>query len=66
MGGGGLYIFTANVTWDVVLQGDLLAGSLATFLHWSLAHSDLPAPGPTMIAAWGACRLTRGCAAQVD
>jgi len=45
-------------------QGDLLAGSLATFLHWSLSSTTCPAPGPTMIAAWGACRLARGCAAQ--
>jgi len=44
-------------------QGDLLAGSLATFLHWALS-SSCPAPGPTLVAAWGACRLARGCALQ--
>jgi len=45
-------------------QGDLLAGSLAAFLHWGLSTPDCPVPGPAVIAAWGACRLTRGCAAQ--
>jgi len=48
-------------------QGDLLAGTLAAFLIWSLAHHqqhNCPAPGPEVIAAWGACRLARGCAAQ--
>lgn len=47
-------------------QGDLLAGALATFLHWSMVHGTggLPPPGPTVTAAWGACRLARGCALQ--
>ena len=46
-------------------QGDLLSGTLATFLLWSLQQqqqSSSAAPG--VIAAWAACRLARGCAAQ--
>jgi len=49
-------------------QGDLLAGTLAAFLIWSLAHHqqhNCPAPGPEVIAAWGACRLARGCSEKV-
>ena len=48
-------------------QGDVLAGSLATFLHWSTmaADSGLESPGPQIVAAWGAARLTRACAEQV-
>jgi NAD(P)H-hydrate repair Nnr-like enzyme with NAD(P)H-hydrate dehydratase domain len=46
-------------------QGDLLAGTLAAFLIWSLAHNKCPAPGPEVIAAWGACRLTRCCSEKV-
>lgn len=47
-------------------QGDLLAGALATFLHWSMVHGTegLPPPGATVTAAWGACRLARACALQ--
>lgn len=40
-------------------QGDLLAGSLATFLHWALNMSK-PSASP-LLAAWAAARLTRGC-----
>jgi NAD(P)H-hydrate repair Nnr-like enzyme with NAD(P)H-hydrate dehydratase domain len=47
-------------------QGDLLSGTLATFLIWSLSQQKCPAPGPEVIAAWGACRLARGCAAQAN
>lgn len=43
-------------------QGDLLSGSLATFLHWSSNLSDCSEPGAGVIAGWAACRLTRGCA----
>jgi len=43
-------------------QGDLLAGSLATFLHWALNMSQ-PSASP-LLAAWAAARLTRGCGEQ--
>ena len=46
-------------------QGDVLAGALATLLHWAATspHRDQdPGPGPELLAAWGAARLTRGCA----
>lgn len=46
-------------------QGDVLAGSLATFLHWSSTAPACPEPGPEILAAWGAARLTRSCAEQV-
>jgi len=45
-------------------QGDLLSGSLATFLHWANMTEDCPDPGPEVVAAWGASRLARGCAEQ--
>lgn len=51
-------------------QGDLLAGCLATFLHWAYNVASPPSallcdpPGLGIVAAWGACRLSRGCAAQ--
>ena len=45
-------------------QGDVLSGTLATFLHWSTKAGDCPEPGPEIVAAWGAARLTRGCAEQ--
>jgi len=45
-------------------QGDLLSGSLATFLHWANMSDSCPEPGPGVIAAWGAARLARGCAEQ--
>lgn len=40
-------------------QGDLLAGSLATFLHWANMAGE-----EEVVAAWGAARLTRACAEQ--
>jgi ATP-dependent NAD(P)H-hydrate dehydratase len=40
-------------------QGDLLAGALATFLHWALGLSHPPAS--PLLAAWAASRLARGC-----
>ena len=46
-------------------QGDVLAGALATLLHWAATSPHLdqdPGPGPELLAAWGAARLTRGCA----
>jgi len=45
-------------------QGDLLAGSLATFLHWANMAEECPDPGAGVVAAWGAARLARGCAEQ--
>jgi len=45
-------------------QGDLLSGSLATFLHWATMCETCPEPGPGVLAAWGASRLARGCAEQ--
>ena len=46
-------------------QGDVLSGSLATFLHWASRAEEAgecQAPGAEIIAAWGAARLTRACA----
>lgn len=51
-------------------QGDLLSGSLATFLFW--AHSRLPMledvkmddSQPSMIAAFAACTFTKNCATR--
>eukprot|EP00092_Neocalanus_flemingeri_P004637 GFUD01005000.1.p1 GENE.GFUD01005000.1~~GFUD01005000.1.p1 ORF type:complete len:373 (+),score=32.14 GFUD01005000.1:177-1295(+) len=45
-------------------QGDILAGSLATFLNWAYTAHSCDDPGPAVIASWGACRLSRGCALQ--
>jgi len=45
-------------------QGDLLSGSLATFLHWANMAEECPDPGEGVVAAWGAARLARGCAEQ--
>lgn len=53
-------------------QGDLLAGTMGTFTHWSHAASrdrtsknDLfLAFGPTITAAYSACVLTRQCSKQ--
>ncbi|XP_035709347.1 ATP-dependent (S)-NAD(P)H-hydrate dehydratase isoform X2 [Folsomia candida] len=45
-------------------QGDLLAGALSVLFHWAIAfgdRGDAPAP-PELLAAYGACRLTRECA----
>lgn len=46
-------------------QGDVLSGSLATFLHWASRAEEAgecQTPGAEIIAAWGAARLTRACA----
>ncbi|XP_044729792.1 ATP-dependent (S)-NAD(P)H-hydrate dehydratase [Chrysoperla carnea] len=50
-------------------QGDLLSGSLGTFLSWALTSDIILEGGTTknlkaMIAAYGACRLTRECNAK--
>jgi ATP-dependent NAD(P)H-hydrate dehydratase len=52
-------------------QGDLLSGSMGTFAHWSQnafatktpsADLSLQTYGPNIVAALGACMLTRRCA----
>ncbi|KAF5302005.1 hypothetical protein FQR65_LT08670 [Abscondita terminalis] len=48
-------------------QGDLLAGSLATFYTWALQHQmeeDVPHDDRAMIACFAACKLTRECNAR--
>jgi len=45
-------------------QGAILAGLLATFLHWAYSSDTCKDPGPSVIAGWGACRLARGCSEQ--
>ena len=44
-------------------QGDLLAGALATFLHWAgVASQGVASPQTSpLLAAWAAARLARGC-----
>jgi len=49
-------------------QGDLLSGSMGTFLHWAVMtaesgskDADFQKYHPTMIAAYAACLLTRHC-----
>eukprot|EP00093_Oithona_nana_P014680 14680.XXX_327602_324195_1 [CDS] Oithona nana genome sequencing. len=45
-------------------QGDLLSGSLATFLFWATRNPDCPEPGAGVIAGWAGARIARACAAQ--
>ena len=48
-------------------QGDLLAGLLATFLGWGTWRTREESESninTCLVAAWGACRLARACAAQ--
>ncbi|XP_071449843.1 ATP-dependent (S)-NAD(P)H-hydrate dehydratase [Hetaerina americana] len=46
-------------------QGDVLSGALGVFLNWACQweHSENSAPfgDPTLLAAYGACRLVREC-----
>ncbi|XP_038673887.1 ATP-dependent (S)-NAD(P)H-hydrate dehydratase [Scyliorhinus canicula] len=44
-------------------QGDLLSGSLGVLTHWALAAGEEKTDGlnPTLVAAFGACALTRQC-----
>ncbi|KAM9320975.1 ATP-dependent (S)-NAD(P)H-hydrate dehydratase [Gastrophryne carolinensis] len=44
-------------------QGDLLAGSLGVFVHWAFLAGPEKMNGnnPFMVAAFGACSLTRQC-----
>ncbi|XP_036965675.1 ATP-dependent (S)-NAD(P)H-hydrate dehydratase isoform X1 [Acanthopagrus latus] len=48
-------------------QGDLLSGSLGVLAHWAHAASVagiLRSVNPSMVAAFGACSLTRQCNSQ--
>uniref|UniRef100_A0A3Q3XIT8 ATP-dependent (S)-NAD(P)H-hydrate dehydratase n=1 Tax=Mola mola TaxID=94237 RepID=A0A3Q3XIT8_MOLML len=48
-------------------QGDLLSGSLGAFAHWAHAASVagvFRSMNPSMVAAFGACSLTRQCNSQ--
>ncbi|XP_048197047.1 ATP-dependent (S)-NAD(P)H-hydrate dehydratase isoform X2 [Perognathus longimembris pacificus] len=47
-------------------QGDLLAGSLGVMAHWALLAGPEKTNGssPLLVAAWGACTLTRQCNQQ--
>ncbi|XP_070554424.1 ATP-dependent (S)-NAD(P)H-hydrate dehydratase-like [Ptychodera flava] len=54
-------------------QGDILSGTMGTFLHWACneykddtkTHNQMfTVYGPTICAAYGACLLTRQCAKQ--
>ncbi|KAM4859890.1 ATP-dependent (S)-NAD(P)H-hydrate dehydratase isoform 2-T2 [Thomomys bottae] len=44
-------------------QGDLLSGSLGLMVHWALLAGPEKTHGssPLLVAAWGACTLTRQC-----
>ncbi|XP_067890278.1 ATP-dependent (S)-NAD(P)H-hydrate dehydratase [Heterodontus francisci] len=44
-------------------QGDLLSGSLGVLAHWAFAAEKEKTDGlnPTLVAAFGACALTRQC-----
>ncbi|XP_076409868.1 ATP-dependent (S)-NAD(P)H-hydrate dehydratase isoform X4 [Peromyscus maniculatus bairdii] len=44
-------------------QGDLLSGSLGVLVHWALLAGPEKTNGssPLLVAAWGACTLTREC-----
>uniref|UniRef100_A0A665U7Y4 ATP-dependent (S)-NAD(P)H-hydrate dehydratase n=1 Tax=Echeneis naucrates TaxID=173247 RepID=A0A665U7Y4_ECHNA len=43
-------------------QGDLLSGSMGVLAHW--AHTAFAAGLPSLVAAFGACSLTRQCNSQ--
>lgn len=48
-------------------QGDLLSGSMGAFAHWAHAASAagiLRSVNPSVVAAFGACSLTRQCNSQ--
>ncbi|XP_036687118.1 ATP-dependent (S)-NAD(P)H-hydrate dehydratase isoform X1 [Balaenoptera musculus] len=47
-------------------QGDLLSGSLGILAHWALlaGPEKTNGSGPLLVAAFGACALTRQCARQ--
>ncbi|XP_036401226.1 ATP-dependent (S)-NAD(P)H-hydrate dehydratase isoform X1 [Megalops cyprinoides] len=47
-------------------QGDLLSGSLGVLAHWALASTADSTKGvnPSLVAAFGACALTRQCNRQ--
>ncbi|XP_043333433.1 ATP-dependent (S)-NAD(P)H-hydrate dehydratase isoform X1 [Cervus canadensis] len=47
-------------------QGDLLSGSLGVLAHWALraGPEKTGGPSPLLVAAFGACALTRQCSQQ--
>ncbi|XP_070694160.1 ATP-dependent (S)-NAD(P)H-hydrate dehydratase [Pempheris klunzingeri] len=48
-------------------QGDLLSGSMGVFAHWAHAASAagvIRSVNPSLVAAFGACSLTRQCNSQ--
>uniref|UniRef100_A0A8C3W5C5 ATP-dependent (S)-NAD(P)H-hydrate dehydratase n=1 Tax=Catagonus wagneri TaxID=51154 RepID=A0A8C3W5C5_9CETA len=47
-------------------QGDLLSGSLGVLAHWALraGPEKTDGPSPLLVAAFGACALTRQCSRQ--
>ncbi|XP_055282693.1 ATP-dependent (S)-NAD(P)H-hydrate dehydratase isoform X3 [Moschus berezovskii] len=47
-------------------QGDLLSGSLGVLAHWALraGPQKTGGPSPLLVAAFGACALTRQCSQQ--
>ncbi|XP_071775852.1 ATP-dependent (S)-NAD(P)H-hydrate dehydratase isoform X1 [Centroberyx gerrardi] len=47
-------------------QGDLLSGSMGVLAHWAYASSAgmVKSVNPAMVAAFGACSLTRQCNSQ--
>ncbi|KAM9674586.1 ATP-dependent (S)-NAD(P)H-hydrate dehydratase isoform 2-T2 [Dama dama] len=47
-------------------QGDLLSGSLGVLAHWALraGPEKTGGPSPLLVAAFGACTLTRQCSQQ--
>ncbi|XP_041662191.1 ATP-dependent (S)-NAD(P)H-hydrate dehydratase isoform X2 [Cheilinus undulatus] len=48
-------------------QGDLLSGSMGVFAHWAYAASAagmFRSVNPSLVAAFGACSLTRQCNSQ--
>ncbi|XP_068602405.1 ATP-dependent (S)-NAD(P)H-hydrate dehydratase isoform X2 [Brachionichthys hirsutus] len=47
-------------------QGDLLSGSLGVFSHWAhaAAAAGIFSLNPSLVAAYGACSLTRQCNSQ--
>ncbi|XP_064871007.1 ATP-dependent (S)-NAD(P)H-hydrate dehydratase-like isoform X2 [Oncorhynchus nerka] len=46
-------------------QGDLLSGSLGVLAHWAYTSADMTkSVNPSVVAAFGACSLTRQCNRQ--
>ncbi|KAM6934166.1 ATP-dependent (S)-NAD(P)H-hydrate dehydratase [Xenentodon cancila] len=45
-------------------QGDLLSGSMGVMAHWAHTASAVRSVNPSIVAAFGACSLTRQCNSQ--